>query len=259
MAMQRSSGEEILERIFHEVELCFTNYNLMLHDDLRNIITQQSDGMISLAWLLCSVPHVGVHLGLKDAKPADIPQDILMAVAETLRKSPELKISEDGKKVGRIDPVPDSCYALVPDDARTLVVFPIHDADDSDLLTFFNQHAKIEYVRKHIRETFAFVQFSTEEEALKVLKRGMPKFNGADLELKQKKEFDTERKIEQEEVKKTKSDCGSYAEDSKGDICKAEEVEGSTKEAKVTNTSVNDQKRSTDGDANTNPSKARRL
>ncbi|GAA0153714.1 hypothetical protein LIER_11886 [Lithospermum erythrorhizon] len=217
--MHSSSGEEILERIFHEVELCFTNYNLMVNDGLRNIITQQSDG----------IPHVSVHLGLKDAKPADIPQDILMAIAETLRKSPQLKISED-------------------DDARTLVVFPIHDADDSDLLTFFNQHAKIEYVRKHIRETFAFVQFSTEEEALKVLKRGMPK-----------KEFDTERKTEQEEVKKTKSDCGSYAEDSKGDICKAEEVEGSTKEAKVTNKAVNDQKRSRDGDANTNPSKTRKL
>ncbi|KAG9143806.1 hypothetical protein Leryth_011467 [Lithospermum erythrorhizon] len=58
------------------------------------LLALTSDGMISLAWLLCSVPHVGVHLGLKDAKPADIPQDILMAVAETLRKSPELKISK---------------------------------------------------------------------------------------------------------------------------------------------------------------------
>lgn len=37
------------------------------------------------------------HLGLGDAKPEDVPEDTVMAVAETLRTSSFLKISEDGE------------------------------------------------------------------------------------------------------------------------------------------------------------------
>lgn len=36
------------------------------------------------------------HLGLGDAKQEDISQDTLKSVAETLKSSPFLKISEDG-------------------------------------------------------------------------------------------------------------------------------------------------------------------
>lgn len=36
------------------------------------------------------------HLGLGDAKPEDIPEDTIKAVAETLKMSAFLKVSEDG-------------------------------------------------------------------------------------------------------------------------------------------------------------------
>lgn len=37
------------------------------------------------------------HLGLGDVKPADVPEETVLAVAETLRKSSLLKVSEDGR------------------------------------------------------------------------------------------------------------------------------------------------------------------
>lgn len=37
------------------------------------------------------------HLGLGDAKPEDVSEDTLRAVAETLKTSSFLKVSEDGE------------------------------------------------------------------------------------------------------------------------------------------------------------------
>lgn len=37
------------------------------------------------------------HLGLGDAKAEDVPEDTVEAVAETLKNSTTLKISEDGE------------------------------------------------------------------------------------------------------------------------------------------------------------------
>lgn len=37
------------------------------------------------------------HLGLEDVKPEDVPEENVQAVAETLRTSTFLKISEDGE------------------------------------------------------------------------------------------------------------------------------------------------------------------
>lgn len=37
------------------------------------------------------------HLNLANVKPEDIPEDTLEAVAETLKKSTSLKLSEDGQ------------------------------------------------------------------------------------------------------------------------------------------------------------------
>lgn len=47
--------------------------------------------------LICSFSRMRSHLGLGEAKPDDISVDTVAAVAETLRTSSVLKISEDGK------------------------------------------------------------------------------------------------------------------------------------------------------------------
>lgn len=54
--------------------------------------------VVSLA-LICSFSRMRSHLSLGDAKPEDISADTVAAVAETLRTSAVLKISEDGKVI----------------------------------------------------------------------------------------------------------------------------------------------------------------
>lgn len=46
--------------------------------------------------LLCSFQRMRSHLGVKEADPAKFPADKLAAVAEVLRKSTSLRVSEDG-------------------------------------------------------------------------------------------------------------------------------------------------------------------
>jgi len=59
--------------------------------------------MSSLTWklvidlsLLCSFQRMRSHLGVKESDPAKFPADKLVAVAEELRKSTFLRVSEDG-------------------------------------------------------------------------------------------------------------------------------------------------------------------
>lgn len=51
--------------------------------------------MVSLA-LICSFARMRSHLGLGEVKPDEVPEETVMAVAEVLRKSNSLKVSEDG-------------------------------------------------------------------------------------------------------------------------------------------------------------------
>lgn len=52
--------------------------------------------MVSLA-LICSFTRMRNHLSLGDVKQDDVSEDTVKAVAETLRKSTVLKLSEDGE------------------------------------------------------------------------------------------------------------------------------------------------------------------
>lgn len=52
--------------------------------------------MVSLA-LICSFARMRNHLGLGNVKPEEVPEETVQAVAETLRKSVALKVSEDGE------------------------------------------------------------------------------------------------------------------------------------------------------------------
>ena len=52
--------------------------------------------MVSLA-LICSFTRMRNHLNLGDVKPDTVPEDTVKAVAETLKQSTFLKVSEDGE------------------------------------------------------------------------------------------------------------------------------------------------------------------
>jgi hypothetical protein len=55
--------------------------------------------VVSLA-LICSFSRMRSHLGLEgDAKPETVPEETVLAVADILRRSTALRVSEDGKLV----------------------------------------------------------------------------------------------------------------------------------------------------------------
>ena len=47
--------------------------------------------------LLCSFQRMRAHLGVKESDPAKFPADKLAAVAEVLRTSTSVRVSEDGE------------------------------------------------------------------------------------------------------------------------------------------------------------------
>ncbi|PWZ53343.1 La protein 1 [Zea mays] len=81
--------------------------------------------VVSLA-LICSFSRMRSHLGLEgDPKPETVPEETVLAVADILRRSTALRVSEDGKKVGRSKELlkPDEVIEQV--DSRTVAASPL--------------------------------------------------------------------------------------------------------------------------------------
>ncbi|CAN1218704.1 La protein 1 [Linum perenne] len=206
MATQ-SLDENTVKEVLRQVEFYFSDSNLPRDKFMTETVTSSEDGMVSLA-LICSFARMRGYLKLGEIKPEDVPEDTLKAVAEVLAKSASVKLSEDGKKVGRVSPLMKPEEIVEQLDGRTVAVSPLpFDANREALRSFFSQYGTVNSVRlpNHIadRKVFsgtALVEFSTDDEAEKVLSQSLT-FAGAELELKPKKEFDAERAQKTEEFK----------------------------------------------------------
>ncbi|KAL0394059.1 UNVERIFIED_CONTAM: La protein 1 [Sesamum latifolium] len=181
MAPATSLDEETAKKVIRQVEFYFSDSNLPRDAFLKKTISESDDGMVSLA-LISSFSRMRGHLGLGDVKPEDVSEDTVKAVAETLRTSTFLKVSEDGKKVGRVTEL------AKPEEVNS-VRLPRHVVDN------------------RLFCGTALIEFSSEEDASNILK--LPSYSGVELELKPKKDFDTERAKQEEEAAKTRTQVGS--------------------------------------------------
>ncbi|KAG8082540.1 hypothetical protein GUJ93_ZPchr0014g47506 [Zizania palustris] len=208
-AAAASLDEAKVKDVLRQVEFYFSDSNLPRDAFLRKTVEESDDGLVSLA-LICSFARMKKHLGLDvEVKQETMPEETVLAVAEVLRRSTALRVTEDGKKVGRAIELSKIDEIMEQVDSRTIAASPFpYNVKLEDVQSFFALHGKVNSVRlpRHITDKrhfcgTALVEFAEEEEAEASLKNSLV-FAGADLEIKPKKEFDAEREVKKEAYEK---------------------------------------------------------
>ncbi|KAG0609440.1 hypothetical protein M758_8G184800 [Ceratodon purpureus] len=190
--------EETTAKVLRQIEYYFGDSSLPGDAFLLGKIAESEDELVDLA-LLCSFTKMRTHLGVKETDPARFPADKVAAVAEVLRKSTFLKLSEDGKRVGRVNKLEKPEVIQAELDARSIAANPFpYKMGMEKVEAIFKPHAEVKSVRlpRHkgvkIPTGFAIIEFPSKEVAGKVLKLELT-CEGVALELESKTAFDARK------------------------------------------------------------------
>lgn len=192
--------------VLRQVEFYFSDSNLPGDKFLRQCVEEAADGLVSLP-LVCSFGRMRSHLSLKESGPDKVPAETTAAVADVLRKSTVLKLSDDGQKVGRVVPLLKLEEVQAAVDARSIAVGPLRwTVTMEEVETFISQHVQVNSVRlpRYLGgRAFcgsALVETCSEDEVKKALELKLS-YDGVDLEIKPKKDLDAELERIQKQAK----------------------------------------------------------
>lgn len=192
--------EEMASKILRQVEFYFSVSNLPRDKFLREEMAKDPEEYVDLT-LICSFSRMRQVLKLT-VPNCPVPQSAVKAVADVLRASTLLSVSEDGYRVKRTLTIGDFAAVEGEVDARSLCIKPFaYDSTVDGLTTFFSQYGVVNCVRfrrflnsKDFKGSI-FVEFDSKETAKKVLDATM-EYEGAQLVKEFKEDFFERIKVE---------------------------------------------------------------
>lgn len=200
MAAAIALDEETTAKVLRQIEYYFSDSSLSGDQFMLKKIKEGEDGLVDLS-LLCTFQKMRGHLDVKESDPSKFPAEKVAAVAEVLRsKSTFLRLSEDGKRVGRVHELKDPAVVQAEIDARSIAANPFpYDVKMNEVEAIFKEHAEVKSVKlakhknnKNIPSGFAVIELSSSEEAQKVVKMELA-CQGVTLELEPKTAFDARK------------------------------------------------------------------
>ncbi|EKG02149.1 la RNA binding protein, putative [Trypanosoma cruzi] len=184
-------SSEVRLKLQRQVEFYFSDVNVQKDVFLKAKMAENAEGFVPLGTLLT---FNRVNSTTKE----------VAVLAEAIRPSEKLVLSEDGLMVRRRDPLPES----IQTDEQTVYVKPLPPGATLEELTeFFSQYGTVQAVwRRYFpgkkdaepearTKPSVFVVFGTKEEA-EALKASPPMHNGVQLTVEMKKEY-LEKKAEE--------------------------------------------------------------